>query len=71
MTKSPDTDITTQVTIHSHEDEIASVGKCICGAEFHPWVFVITNRKQPRACPECGRRLYCVISVKVFEVQRK
>lgn len=65
----PDTDITTQVTIHSCEDEIASISKCICGATFQPWAFVITKRNQPRACPECGKKLYCLIEVKVFEVK--
>lgn len=50
------------------DDEMA-VHECVCGARFVPWEFYLTtNQDDPKACPQCGRRFFFQVWVKVFEV---
>jgi len=66
----PDRDVTELVRIGSMDDELLSIGKCVCGAEFKSsWTFNISSyRENAFECPKCGRKLYFAMSVCVFEV---
>jgi hypothetical protein len=67
----PDKDITSQVRIHSYDEEVATLTRCICGETFEPWDFSLGIYKDdPKECPNCHRRMYCSISVKVYEVEQ-
>ena len=62
-------DVTDKVKIGNPDDELVSVYKCVCGAEFDYWNFTISiYPDSPCVCDECGRMLVFRSTVRVFEV---
>ena len=65
----PDRDVTDLVKRGYVDDECMPIEKCVCGAEFVPWTFIISiYRDSAYECPMCSRKLYFAMSVRVFEV---
>ena len=65
-----DKDVTNQVKQGPMDDEILCITKCVCGKQFALWDFVIrAGNDDPVECPECDRRLYFTMAVRVYEVQ--
>ena len=64
------TDVTHLVDFQINDDECLPITKCVCGAVFSPWEYVISiYRDNPSKCPECRRGLYWRLGVRVFEVK--
>jgi len=65
-----DIDVTEQVNIGCLEDEeCLPIHKCVCGAEFKDWAEVLSIYRDDAIweCPNCHRKLYFSLKVKVFE----
>jgi len=46
------------------------VTKCVCGATFEPWQFIITHHRIGASqCPACQRRLHYAGSRHIYEVR--
>lgn len=64
-----DKDITSEVSFERNDDESLPLTKCVCGAKFPPWDFILgMERDYPNTC-DCGRKLYFTLDIKVFEVK--
>jgi hypothetical protein len=62
--------VTAQVDFELNDDESLALTKCVCGARFEPWTFIIDMYKNdPVACPMCDRKLFFTLDIAVFEVQ--
>jgi hypothetical protein len=66
-----DKDVTAQVDFGLNDDEILPLTKCVCGAKWSMWggPYLSIYRDTPYGCPECGRKMYFRISIRVFEVK--
>ena len=65
----PDRDVTDLIKRGYVDDECMPIEKCVCGAEFKSWTFIISIYKDHAyECPKCGRKLYFTMRVRVFEV---
>ncbi len=63
-------DITDQVDFQFNDDEYLPLTKCACGKKFDPWKFSISiYEDDPDICPNCGRKLFFRISIRVYEVK--
>ena len=63
------TDITSKVSIGSIDGNKLSVARCVCGARFDFWDYVIgAHAESAKPCPACGRRLYFTVVLKIYEV---
>ena len=64
-------DVTAQVNFHNNDDEYLPLTKCVCGAKFQPWTFVIAiYDDDPSACSKCGREFFFKLDIRVYEVRR-
>ena len=62
-------DITDKVAFGNNDDEFLPLLQCACGREFDPWSFVISiYPDNPTECPECKRKLWFSIEIKVYGV---
>ena len=67
---SKDIDVTDQVDFRNNDDESLPLIKCVCGARFSPWEFVLSiYRGIASQCPYCKRKLYFKNEIRVFEVR--
>lgn len=63
-----DKDITSEVNFGRNDDECLPLKKCACGQEFEYWNFILgIERDYAKSCPNCGRKLYFTVDIKVFE----
>lgn len=47
-----------------------SVTKCVCGATFEQWRFIVTPHVIGASqCPDCQRRLHYAGNVRIYEVR--
>lgn len=64
-----DRDVTAESVTGAPDGESVPLTRCPCGATFALWDFILTiYPDMARACPQCGRKLYAEVSVRVFEV---
>jgi hypothetical protein len=64
-----DKDVTAEVEYGDIDGDLMELQRCVCGAEFDRWAFVMSlDRADASDCPACGRRLYFSYSVTVLEV---
>ena len=68
-----DRDVTELVDFGLNDDDVLPLLRCVCGANFDPWHFIISvggdgSGNYVHSCPVCGRKLYFTVSIKVFEV---
>ena len=64
-----DNDVTKLVDFHDNDDECLPITKCVCGAKFVPWQFVIgIYPDTPYRCPQCNRGFYFSLEIRVYEV---
>lgn len=62
-------DVTDKIDFNNNDDECLPLTKCVCGAEFQAWSFIISIYPNTAyACPACGRKLFFRLSIRVFEV---
>jgi len=67
-----DKDITNKVSFGSNDDECLPLTKCVCGREFGLWNFILgIERDYPHQCPNCKRKMYFTINIKVYEIQKQ
>ena len=65
-----DKDITSLVDFYGNDDECLPIIKCVCGQEFKAWTFNISiYRDTPTECPNCKRKLYFKMGIRVFECE--
>ena len=65
-----ETDVTEKVKFGNNDDEYLPIEKCVCGAEFGSWSFVINVYKDdPNECPKCGRKYYFRNEIKVYLIE--
>lgn len=63
-----DKDVTDLVDFQLNDDEWLPLTKCVCGARFRVWDFIInSDDERPRECPKCGSGLYFTVAIRVFE----
>lgn len=63
-------DVTTLVDFENSDDEFLPLTKCVCGAKFSAWDFVLSiYADAPKSCPECGRKFYFRNAIRVFQVE--
>jgi hypothetical protein len=63
------TDVTNDVRTGATDDEAVPLLRCVCGQTYPSWDMILSvyaDEAKPMPC--CGRRLYFVATVKVFEV---
>lgn len=64
----PDIDVTELVDFGGVDDELLPLTKCVCGAEFESWDFVISiYPESPRTCRTCGRELYFSNAIHIYQ----
>ena len=64
-----DKDITNDCRYELNDDECLPLTRCACGQEFNPWSFTLSiYRDSPDICPNCGRKLYFGVKIRVYEV---
>jgi len=64
-----DRDVTSLVDFNNNDDEYLPIIKCVCGATFESWTFNISIYPDTAySCPNCGRRLYFTLGIRVYEV---
>jgi len=64
-------DITSEVEF-GHKSKSLSLTKCVCGKEFYFWNFILSEGSDyPSECPECGRKMYFEVNIKVYEIENK
>jgi hypothetical protein len=62
-------DVTEKVEFDWNDNECLPLTKCVCGAEFKLWTFIISiYEDDPYYCPECKRGLFWTTRIKVYEV---
>ena len=68
--------ITDFVKIGRHDENRLAIVKCACNAEFGPWSFIVTKADDKAdglfwstegVCPECKRKLFFTVTIKVYE----
>jgi hypothetical protein len=65
-------DITPFVEFGLNDDENLPLTRCICGATFAPWEFIISiYRGVANPCPQCKRKLCFGVTISVFEVEEE
>ena len=65
-----DKDVTALIQFGCNDEESLPVNKCVCGAEFELWEFVLNvYHDTPRQCHHCGRRFYFRNKITVYEVE--
>ena len=63
-------DVTTQVDFQNNDDECLPLTKCVCGKTFEPWEHILSiYEDSPKECPNCGRKLFFRIGIRVFQVE--
>ena len=63
-----DRDVTNLVRFGDNDSECLPITRCVCGATFPAWEFIIgIYDDEPYGCPKCGRKLYFSVSIRVFE----
>ena len=63
-------DVTNQVDFQNNDDECLPITKCVCGAKFDPWAFIIdVYEDDPANCPLCGRLRFFRLNIAGYEVQ--
>ena len=64
------TDVTNQVRFDGNDDKLLPITKCVCGAKFEPWTFMIgVYDDEPYACPICGAKLCFSWCVTVYQIE--
>jgi DNA-directed RNA polymerase subunit RPC12/RpoP len=62
-------DVTEYVEFSENDGECLPIIKCVCGAKFEAWKFIISiYDDNPKACPSCGIKLMFQMALKVYEV---
>ena len=63
-------DVTPEVRFGNPDDESLPLTSCLCGAEWKLWDGPILSvyADDPTECPQCHRRFYFSLWVRVFEV---
>ena len=65
----PIVDVTDQVEFGWADGELLPMEKCICGATWGLWEWVLGVREDhPYECPKCGRKFYWTNKITVWEV---
>lgn len=60
-------DVTNLVGYGRNDAEALPIKKCICGAEFADWHFVIYEGQDDiRRCPKCGRSYFFKMDICVY-----
>lgn len=62
-------DITNLVDFGLNDDEYLPLTRCVCGQTFKYWGFVISMDSEGTECPNCDRRLYFKVAIRIFEVE--
>ena len=63
-------DVTDQVDFQGNDDELLSITKCVCGAKFDPWTFMIgVYDDEPYECPKCSAKLYFRNSIRIYQIE--
>ena len=65
-------DITKSVKFTNYEDQESSkvaLLKCACGKEFQPHIFplYVDDGGEIKECPECHRKIFFDIKIRIFE----
>ena len=67
----PDIDVTDLVEFSNNDDEVLPITRCICGALFPAWKFIISiYPDDPYRCPVCDTGLYFTLRIKVFQKEQ-
>jgi len=67
-----DKDITNLVDFNGNDDEYLPLTECVCGQRFEPWKFIISiYRDTPKECPNCKRKLYFKMGIRVYECEKE
>ena len=62
-------DVTNLVDFSGNDDECLPITKCVCGATFCAWEFIISIYSDtPYRCPKCDRGLYFSLGIRVYEI---
>ena len=62
-------DVTSQVEFGNNDDECLPITKCVCGAVFMPWEFIISIYSDDAyECPKCQRKFYFSCSIRIYQV---
>ncbi len=70
-----DKEVTDLVEFLGNDDECLPITKCICGARFDPWTFIISiyRNGNPHSfsdeCIHCKRKFYFRTSIRIFEIK--
>lgn len=62
-------EVTDLVGFENNDDECLPITKCLCGAKFPSWDFIISIYPDlAYSCPKCRTKLYFTASIKIYEV---
>ena len=67
-------DITDKVAFGLNNDECLPLKKCACGKEFDWWEFILgmdSDPGYPKECPNCGRKMWFSVKIRVYEEGEK
>ena len=61
-------DITDKVRFGLNDAEFLPIKRCVCGKTFGHWDFFIdSDPKYPTECPECGRKMWFALTIRVYQ----
>jgi len=65
-------DITDKVEFGGNDDELLPLLECICGQTFESWAFLLNaDEDSPVECPNCGRKLFFEVEIRVYEIEEE
>ncbi len=62
-------DVTNQVKVEDNDGEHLPLIKCVCGAEYPPWDFIISVYEDLAHGCRCGRKFIFKNNITVWEVK--
>jgi len=65
-------DITDKVEFGLNDDDLLPLLECICGQTFESWTFLLNaDENSPVKCPNCGRKLFFEVEIRVYEIKEE
>ena len=65
-------DVTDQVEFGWNDEECMPITKCVCGANFEAWAYIISIYEEgPYRCRKCGVGLYFRPAIRVYKVNHE
>ena len=66
-------DITDKVRVGLNDGDRMPLERCVCGDESEPWEGLVldTDPEDKSKCPNCGRKMWFEISIRVFQELRE